>query len=76
MFGAKSETDEISHLLGSAGAWGGLPAKVVIYLNFIVPENNGDDEYVLNFDAPPAGWPRVFQVVKSQLCVMEFLFQI
>jgi hypothetical protein len=56
-FGAKGEVDPIRHLIGTAMAWGGNPAKEAIYLNVTPPENDGKTAYQLTVaDVPVDGF--------------------
>ena len=47
MFGDKEEVDPISHLLGTAYGWGGLPEKAAVYVNVVPEKNDGKTPYVL-----------------------------
>ena len=53
MFGEKIDTDEVAHLLGVAGGFGGLPENLALYTIEEVEENDGTQEYVLNFRDVP-----------------------
>ncbi len=41
MFGTRSDTDPVRHLIGSANAWGGNPEKDALYLTVVPPQNDG-----------------------------------
>ena len=45
MFGPKAAVDPVRHLIGSAMAWGGNPAKDAIYLNVTPALNDGETAY-------------------------------
>jgi hypothetical protein len=47
MFGSKSDTDAVRHLIGSAVAWGGNPEKDAIYFNVTPDQNDGATAYRL-----------------------------
>lgn len=53
MFGERQNTDDIAHLLGVAGGFGGLPENLALYLTEIVPTNDGDTDYVINVNEVP-----------------------
>ncbi len=53
MFGTKSDTDAIRHLLGSAAAWGGNPEKDAMYFSFSPANNDGATAYRLCVDQVP-----------------------
>ena len=57
MFGPKDKVDEVRHLIGTAGGWGGGPEESSMYLN-VNPENNdGKTPYVLTVkDVPVDGF--------------------
>jgi hypothetical protein len=53
MFGTKNQVDPIRHLIGSAMAWGGNPAKDAIYLNVTPAKNDGASVYRLTVKDVP-----------------------
>ena len=53
MFGKKEETDPISHLLGAAYGWGGLPENAAIYKNAVPQNNDGKTPYSLTVKNVP-----------------------
>jgi hypothetical protein len=53
MFGTRSDTDPIRHLLGSAAAWGGNPEKDAMYFSFSPAGNDGATAYRLCVDEVP-----------------------
>ena len=53
MFGKKEETDPISHLLGAAYGWGGLPENAAIYKNAVPQNNDGKTPYFLTVKNVP-----------------------
>jgi hypothetical protein len=56
-FGGIDEVDPIRHLIGSAMAWGGNPAKEATYLNVSPPQNDGKATYRLTVsDVPVDGF--------------------
>lgn len=48
MFGERLYTDEVAHLLGVAGGFGGLPENLAYYTQEVVEKNDGDHEYFIN----------------------------
>jgi len=53
MFGERIHTDDVAHLLGVAGGFGGLPENLAYYTNEVVEVNDGTHEYVLHFRDVP-----------------------
>ncbi len=53
IFGTRSDTDPIRHLLGSAAAWGGNPEKDGMYFSFSPAGNDGATAYRLCVDEVP-----------------------
>ncbi|MBL8577759.1 MAG: DUF1254 domain-containing protein [Mesorhizobium sp.] len=53
MFGAKSEVDPVLFFIGSAMAWGGNPEREALYLNRVVPNNDGKQMYRLTVKDVP-----------------------
>jgi hypothetical protein len=47
MFGDKDEVDEVRHLIGTAGGFGGNPEYAALYLNYFPTKNDGRTAYVL-----------------------------
>ncbi|WP_418005939.1 DUF1254 domain-containing protein [Mycobacterium sp. PDNC021] len=41
MFGTAADTEPVRHLIGSANAWGGNPARDAFYLTVVPPQNDG-----------------------------------
>lgn len=57
MFGAKEETSEVRHLIGTAGGWGGGAPQAVLFLNNSPEKNDGNTPYVLKVkDVPVDGF--------------------
>ncbi|AIF48778.1 DUF1214 domain-containing protein [Dyella japonica] len=57
MFGTKSDTDPIRHLIGTASGWGGNPDKDATYLTVTPPKNDGKTVYKLTVkDVPVDGF--------------------
>jgi hypothetical protein len=57
MFGKKGHVDPISHLLGAAYGWGGLPDSAAIYDNVVPQKNDGKTPYSLTVkDVPVDGF--------------------
>lgn len=57
MFGKEGEVDPISHLLGTAYGWGGLPESAAIYNNIVPVKNDGETAYSLTVkDVPVDGF--------------------
>jgi hypothetical protein len=58
LFGWKGEVDPISHLMGAAVGWGGLPKEAAFYVNVTPEKNDGKTPYVLNVpqDVPIDGF--------------------
>lgn len=57
MFGDVDEVDQVRHLLGTAGGWGGNRDKDAIYLNVLPEKNDGETPYVLTVgDVPVEGF--------------------
>lgn len=52
-FGTKEQVDPVRHLLGSAAAWGGNPAKDAIYLNVVPTKNDGKTVHRLSVKDVP-----------------------
>ena len=48
LFGWYGEIDPISHCIGAALGWGGLPYKAALYLNVFPEKNDGKTPYVLH----------------------------
>lgn len=46
-FGEPNEVDPIQHLVGTAGGWGGNPAKDAIYVNGQAAQNDGTTPHVI-----------------------------
>ena len=53
MFGTRSDTDPIRHLLGSAAAWGGNPEKDAMYFSFSPAGDDSATAYWLCVDEVP-----------------------
>jgi len=53
MFGEKGMVDPISHLLGTAYGWGGLPENAAVYNNAVPEKNNGKTPYFLTVKNVP-----------------------
>jgi hypothetical protein len=45
LFGTIDEVDTLSHLLGAAFGWGGLPKEAAIYTNVVPEQNDGKTPY-------------------------------
>ena len=57
MFGDVDQVDEVRHLIGTAGGYGGNPESAAIYLNVFPEKNDGNTAYVLNVkDVPVDGF--------------------
>jgi hypothetical protein len=57
MFGTKEQIDPISHLLGTAYGWGGLPEEAAIYKNVVPEKNDGTTPYSVTVkDVPVDGF--------------------
>ncbi|CRZ14597.1 hypothetical protein BN2156_01447 [Mycolicibacterium neworleansense] len=57
MFGAKYEVDPVRHLIGSAFAWGGNPARDAMYLTVVPAGNDGTTVHRLTVkDVPVDGF--------------------
>jgi hypothetical protein len=57
MFGKEGEVDPISHLLGTAYGWGGLPESAAIYDNVVPVKNDGKIPYSVTVkDVPVEGF--------------------
>jgi hypothetical protein len=57
MFGKEGLVDPISHLLGTAYGWGGLPDSAAIYDNVVPEKNDGETPYSLTVkDVPVDGF--------------------
>jgi hypothetical protein len=53
MFGTKTETDPVRHLIGSANAWGGNPQKDALYLTIVPQKNDGSTVHRLTVGTVP-----------------------
>ncbi len=53
MFGDVDQVDEVRHLIGTAGGYGGNPETEAIYLNVFPEKNDGNTAYVLNVPEVP-----------------------
>lgn len=53
MFGEKSKLDPIQHLMGTAWGWGANPKENAMYINVVVPKNDGETPYVLTVKDVP-----------------------
>lgn len=53
MFGDKTEVEPVRHLIGTAGGWGGNPAKDAIYLNVSPQANDGKTAHTLTMTKVP-----------------------
>jgi hypothetical protein len=51
MFGDVDEVDEVRHLIGTVGGFGGNPDYAALYLNYFPEQNDGQTPYVLNVPA-------------------------
>ena len=47
MFGKETEVDPISHVIGAAGGWGGLPKNLATYESHTVDNNDGEQDYYI-----------------------------
>jgi hypothetical protein len=47
LFGWYGEIDPISHCIGAALGWGGLPSQAALYLNVFPKKNDGKTPYIL-----------------------------
>jgi hypothetical protein len=57
MFGDTAKLNPISHLLGTAFGWGGLPEEAAIYDNVVPKENDGATPYYITVkDVPVDGF--------------------
>jgi hypothetical protein len=57
MFGDVDQVDEVRHLIGTAGGYGGNPETEAIYLNVFPEKNDGTTAYVLTVkDVPVDGF--------------------
>lgn len=57
MFGTRTDTDPIRHLLGAASAWGGNPEREALYLTVNPPRNDGSTVHRLTVgDVPVDGF--------------------
>lgn len=57
MFGAKYEVEPVRHLIGTAFAWGGNPARDAFYLTVVPPHNDGTTVHRLTVaDVPVDGF--------------------
>jgi hypothetical protein len=57
MFGRKDEVDPVSHLIGSATAWGGNPKSDAYYVGVVPKDNDGKTVYRLTVkDVPVDGF--------------------
>lgn len=57
MFGAKYEVEPVRHLIGSAFAWGGNPARDALYLTVVPARNDGATVHQLTVkDVPVDGF--------------------
>ena len=45
MFGNEADVNPISHVIGAAGGWGGLPRNRATYESYTVENNDGETEY-------------------------------
>jgi hypothetical protein len=53
MFGTKSDTDPVRHLIGTASGWGGNPEKDATYITVMPPKNDGKTVYKLTVKDVP-----------------------
>ena len=51
MFGPEHEVDPISHVIGAAGGWGGLPQTLATYETRTVDVNDGTRDYYIHVPA-------------------------
>ena len=58
MFGLETEVDPISHVIGAAGGWGGMPKNLATYESHTVENNDGEQDYyiVVPADVPVDGF--------------------
>ena len=57
MFGDVDEVDQVRHLIGTAGGWGGNREQDAVYLNVMPDNNDGQTAYVLQVqDVPVDGF--------------------
>src|SRR5271157_2895247 len=57
MFGRRGEVDPVRRLIGAGAAWGGIPEKDALYLNFAPARNDGRTVHRLTVkDAPVDGF--------------------
>jgi hypothetical protein len=57
MFGTAADTEPVRHLIGSANAWGGNPARDAFYLTVVPPQNDGTTVHRLTVkDVPVDGF--------------------
>ena len=57
MFGRKDQVDEVHHLIGAAGGWGGGPEESSMYVSVIPEKNDGKTPYALTVrDVPVDGF--------------------
>ena len=47
MFGVEADVNPISHVIGAAGGWGGLPRNRATYESHTVENNDGETEYYI-----------------------------
>ena len=53
MFGTAADTDPVRHLIGSANAWGGNPARDAFYLTVVPSQNDGTTVHRLTVEDVP-----------------------
>ena len=53
MFGSVQDIDDIPHLIGVAGGWGGLSEQYALYTNSVVLKNDGETEYAVTVKDVP-----------------------
>ena len=51
MFGRLEDVDPISHVIGAAGGWGGLPNNLAHYETYTADDNDGIQEYYIHLPA-------------------------
>lgn len=57
MFGRADEVDPVQHLMGTAAAWGGNPAKTALYVGGAPERNDGKTPHVMTLkDVPVDGF--------------------
>ena len=57
MFGDEANTDEVRHLVGTAGGWGGNPPQDALYMNVNPKRNDGETPHTLTVkDVPVDGF--------------------